>query len=267
MRHHQSKSLVISVGAAITLAAVISCSDGSGPAPVPLTVDGVYYGSAAWSASSCTPSVPNGFDSTAFTQRRLIELTQTGSQLTGVDSFSPGSSTFRGTIALDGSVTLVERFSVDLTSVVRITGEVVYMLAADSNGTRLHGRGEETLEFRSSPENMLRATCTGTIDVDLTQREAAVELPAMSCDQESSLRSQNDFVPSILLFRNGSPRTIQVYWLSYTGTRSLFFTLAPTQKAAVNAFASHPWVVTDADTGQCIAIYTLGDDPATVTLR
>jgi von Hippel-Lindau disease tumor supressor len=74
------------------------------------------------------------------------------------------------------------------------------------------------------------------------------------CSLERSLRSTEGKRATSINFKNSSGRTINVYWLDYSGKRKLYQQLPPGKSFTQQTFATHPWVVTGPD-DRCISIF------------
>jgi virginiamycin B lyase len=72
-------------------------------------------------------------------------------------------------------------------------------------------------------------------------------------------RSVDSDTPVDLTFVNDTDATVEVYWLAFDGERRLWFTLAPEERVEQGTYLTHPWLVLDADTGECVG-YTLAFD-------
>ena len=59
-------------------------------------------------------------------------------------------------------------------------------------------------------------------------------------------------------FTNTSALTVKLYYIDQSGTLQLYATLAPGQSWAGNTFVEHNWMLTDAATGDSLAIYDGG---------
>jgi 6-phosphogluconolactonase len=80
------------------------------------------------------------------------------------------------------------------------------------------------------------------------------DLSAISCTQESSLRSISGATATSIAFLNASSQTRNVYWLDYGGQRVLYSTLPTGLSYLQGTFLTHPWLITDS-AGQCLNIY------------
>ena len=75
------------------------------------------------------------------------------------------------------------------------------------------------------------------------------------CDSRTSLRSSSGEEPVQLRFANQTNRTVQVYWVDYTGALQLYQRLVPGQQYTQPTFRTHPWVILDS-AGDCLRAIT-----------
>lgn len=63
---------------------------------------------------------------------------------------------------------------------------------------------------------------------------------------------------SFVLFINGTDRTINLYWIDWTGRQKFYHNLEPRRNIKANTFCSHPWVFRDSVTAErmqvCISV-------------
>ncbi len=66
------------------------------------------------------------------------------------------------------------------------------------------------------------------------------------------VRSTAQYTQSLVsvTFQNNSPRTVKIEWLDYGGYPVLYRTLAPHESYVQQTYVSHPWIATDAHTGE-----------------
>ena len=50
-------------------------------------------------------------------------------------------------------------------------------------------------------------------------------------------------VPTVIRFVNKTAGTVQLYWLSYTGTLVYYYTVPPGKTVPAKTWATHPWLV------------------------
>ncbi|MHB8575567.1 MAG: CHAT domain-containing protein [Dehalococcoidia bacterium] len=98
----------------------------------------------------------------------------------------------------------------------------------------------------------------------------AATLAQVPCALEPSTRSVNSNVAATLTFSNQTAGPIDIYWLNYTGTRELYFTLPPGATAARTqpTYVNNAWLAADT-AGNCLAIFepVAGANTAVVTQR
>ena len=73
-----------------------------------------------------------------------------------------------------------------------------------------------------------------------------------SCPDENYQVSLNDLVPVDLTFSNQRDQAVKLYWIDYAGVRQFYNELQPNESILMNTFITHPWVITDAGTEECI---------------
>lgn len=77
---------------------------------------------------------------------------------------------------------------------------------------------------------------------------------AVSCDEQSKLRSFNGLTPSRIQFSNETHSTRRVYWLDYSGKRIFYQTMPPGTSYTQDTYLTHPWLVTDS-AGTCVGLF------------
>jgi hypothetical protein len=76
----------------------------------------------------------------------------------------------------------------------------------------------------------------------------------VNCSEESNLRSLGTLTPTAMAFLNMSGLTKRVYWITFEGTRKLYYTLKDGETFNVRTYVSHPWVVAD-ESDKCEGIF------------
>ena len=74
------------------------------------------------------------------------------------------------------------------------------------------------------------------------------------CPDEPSLYSLNDLVPLNITFSNQRGQAINLFWIDYQGVRQFYNELQPGESVVQPTFITHPWVITDKDTGECVQL-------------
>ena len=90
---------------------------------------------------------------------------------------------------------------------------------------------------------------------------------AQACAGESAQRSVNGGEATRVRFDNQRGAAVDVYWLDYEGHRRRYATLQPGESWSADTFLTHPWVVTDANTGRCLGIYLPLPNGAVIAVR
>jgi hypothetical protein len=95
-------------------------------------------------------------------------------------------------------------------------------------------------------------------------------LVVQDCSQESSLKSLNSEVSTVIQFTNTTSQAVIVYWLNYQGERDPSedqkLTLKPGQSEFRGTFLTHPFLVADAS-GKCLGIYQPTREPSLAVIR
>ena len=93
---------------------------------------------------------------------------------------------------------------------------------------------------------------------------AAFGAPWRSCAEP--LRSLESATVVQVEFVNLSGQPRRVYWLDFSGTRQLYGVMQPGQRAAMQTYVSHPWMVADAaDT--CLGTIVIARDSKRIEIR
>jgi hypothetical protein len=78
-------------------------------------------------------------------------------------------------------------------------------------------------------------------------------LPIQTPSLEADIRSR-DGAPSVIVFRNVGPETVQLFWLDHAGRRVHFRTLLTGDGYQQATYVGHPWLVTD-HMGRALGIF------------
>jgi hypothetical protein len=87
--------------------------------------------------------------------------------------------------------------------------------------------------------------------------------PATECSTEPALRSEGSETPVDMVFDNGRPEPLRLYWLDFQGARVAYATIAPGASVTQHTFRSHRWLLAT-EAGSCVGIYTATDPHSTV---
>lgn len=101
---------------------------------------------------------------------------------------------------------------------------------------------------------------------DPTDIATFVGFKAISCDQESSLKSSQGAASNIVV-NNNTDATIKLYWLDFNGKRVEYSPGGIKADAShrQGTFVTHPWVITNANE-ECLGIY-VPETTSTATLN
>jgi len=95
-------------------------------------------------------------------------------------------------------------------------------------------------------------------------------LVVQDCSQESSLRSLNAEVSTVIRFTNTTSQSVVIHWLNYQGERdptdNQIHTLKAGESTFVGTFLTHPFLITDAS-GKCLGIYQPIREPSSAVIR
>jgi len=89
---------------------------------------------------------------------------------------------------------------------------------------------------------------------------ASVEVPAPvdaqpgNCSLESGLQSESSTTRISFDVENRTDKALQLYWLSFSGDREAYRELAPGERFERGSYLTHPWLLADVETGDCVAL-------------
>jgi hypothetical protein len=89
---------------------------------------------------------------------------------------------------------------------------------------------------------------------------ASVEVPAPvdaqpgNCGLESGLQSESSTTRISFDVENRTDKALQLYWLSFSGDREAYRELAPGERFERGSYLTHPWLLADVETGDCVAL-------------
>ncbi|HEY9774232.1 MAG TPA: hypothetical protein V6C81_10575 [Planktothrix sp.] len=87
-----------------------------------------------------------------------------------------------------------------------------------------------------------------------------VVLPVHAASEESSLRSIDGSVKTVLVIYNMTKSPVRLYWLDWQGMRKDYGEVPALGAKSLNTFATHPWVVINSK-GQVVAIFVATSKP------
>ncbi|MEM7219002.1 MAG: SdrD B-like domain-containing protein [Pseudomonadota bacterium] len=73
-----------------------------------------------------------------------------------------------------------------------------------------------------------------------------------ACDAEEGSRSLNSHRRSFFAMMNNTDSNLELHWIDYHGERRLYRTVEPGKKVFQRTYLTHPWVVVDPATGDCV---------------
>jgi hypothetical protein len=77
---------------------------------------------------------------------------------------------------------------------------------------------------------------------------------AQRCEHEADLASHPSQEAAGLTIVNRSDEPIKLYWLTFSGRRRLYHSLAPGERVVQQTFIGHNWMITN-NRGECIGIF------------
>jgi hypothetical protein len=96
---------------------------------------------------------------------------------------------------------------------------------------------------------LFASSAVGTLATD------ARPAPMASCASKGQLKSLNALHPTAIRFVNSTKQIRVVYWLNYSGKRTVYKILAPGKTYAVSrTYLTHPWLIANS-TGECLNVY------------
>ena len=94
------------------------------------------------------------------------------------------------------------------------------------------------------------------------------ELPQLGCGgEDAGLRSLNADTPTYVTFRNDTGRTVRTYWLNYKGRRVFYAEVPPGKSYVQQTYVTHPWVITNNPSGDCVAVFMPAPSSASAHIR
>jgi hypothetical protein len=105
-------------------------------------------------------------------------------------------------------------------------------------------------------------TLCGSIDTALGQA-----LQDVGCAGEDGFQSKEGPQSTQITFINRSDRPVRTYWLNYQGKRVFYSEIAPGRSYVQQTYVTHPWVITNDRSGNCIALFLPASFPATAVIR
>lgn len=94
----------------------------------------------------------------------------------------------------------------------------------------------------------------------------AAQAAGKRCPEERSLRSHDSKLNTKVTFVNPTGGSARIYWLNYQGRREFYKTLNPGESFVQDTYATHPWVVTDANE-DCLEVYMPQPRPSTLRIH
>lgn len=98
------------------------------------------------------------------------------------------------------------------------------------------------------------------------QRITYTELAAHPASEKGVLRSTSSAQPTTIVFNNRTSKVYRLFWLDTHGQRKPYGELHPAEKRGQHTFATHPWVIVNAD-DTVLGIYVAEATPGKVEIR
>ncbi len=113
---------------------------------------------------------------------------------------------------------------------------------------------QDTLMPRDGPAGYTMACAIGTAAGTPAVRHCAELGAAQRCEHEAEMASHPSQETTGLTIVNRSDEPIKVYWLTFSGLRRFYQSVAPGQRVVQQTFIGHNWMVTNGR-GECIGIF------------
>jgi len=111
-----------------------------------------------------------------------------------------------------------------------------------------------TTNSSSCPSDLGASVNAWNIQRVVNPKKVGDELLPLTCSLENSVRSLVFDTPTSIEFVNNSSQTVKIYWLDYSGTRTLYATLPAAASYVQQTFVTHPWLVATTNES-CLGIY------------
>jgi len=103
------------------------------------------------------------------------------------------------------------------------------------------------------------------IQVNVASAETSLE--DLGCSAEPQLSSKQGSVSTSVTFINNSSRTIRTYWLNYNGRRVYYAEVEPGKSYVQQTYYTHPWVITNDPSGNCVSLFLPSKEPGVAVVR
>jgi hypothetical protein len=97
--------------------------------------------------------------------------------------------------------------------------------------------------------------------------QAQNELHDVGCGGEARLHSVDSVKSTEVIFFNQSTVPIRTYWLDFEGKRIFRSEIRPGDSFVQQTYVTHPWVVTNSSTRDCVAIFQPDSSAAIVVVH
>ncbi len=113
---------------------------------------------------------------------------------------------------------------------------------------------QDTPDLPDGPAGYTMACAIGTAAGTPAVRHCAELGAAQRCEHEAELASHPSQEATDLTIVNRSDEPIKLYWLTFSGLRRLYHSLAPGERVVQQTFIGHNWMITNGR-GECIGIF------------
>jgi hypothetical protein len=113
---------------------------------------------------------------------------------------------------------------------------------------------QDTPTLSDGPAGYTMACAIGTAAGTLAVRHCAELGAAQRCEHEAELASRPSQEATGLTIVNRSDEPIKIYWLTFSGLRRFYHSVAPGDRVVQQTFIGHNWMITNGR-GECIGIF------------
>lgn len=97
--------------------------------------------------------------------------------------------------------------------------------------------------------------------------QADSELRDVGCGEEHHLRSIDSATATEVIFFNQSGAVVRTYWLDFQGKRKFRAEIPPGDSFVQQTYVSHPWLITNTATKNCVGIFQPMSDSSIVVIQ
>lgn len=107
---------------------------------------------------------------------------------------------------------------------------------------------------------------TCALQIERPESQTPLQLESIDPVHEPGLKSLHSDVQVRVEFVNQRRRSVHLWWRDFQGRRISYGSLPPGQNMQMTTYVTHPWVITDEQSGAVLGIWMPASVPGVITI-